>query len=77
MKGWVSIFSSSKLQEAEMIKGLLTFNEINSVVVNKQDSFYKFGEFEVFVNRRDVVKAKYCLSHRDGYRDFSKGEGLQ
>jgi len=70
MKNWVCIYTSHKLQDAEMIKGLLTFNEINSVVVNKQDSFYMFGEHEVFVNREDVVKAKFCLS-----QTLSEGEG--
>lgn len=76
MKDWVCIYTSAYQPSAEMIKNLLTFNEINSVVVNKQDSSYKFGEFEVFVNRNDVVKAKFCLSHPDSYRDLSEGEGL-
>lgn len=48
-----------------MIKGLLTHNEINSVVVNKQDSAYMFGEYEVYVNRHDVVKAKFVLKGND------------
>ena len=61
MNDWVSIYTSGSQQLSEMIKGLLTHNEINSVVVNKQDSLYKFGEFEVFVNREDVVKAKFVL----------------
>ena len=63
MKDWVSIYSSASQQESEMIKGLLTHNEINSVVVNKQDSLYKFGEFEVFVNRGDEEKAKFILNN--------------
>ncbi|MBI3502820.1 MAG: DUF2007 domain-containing protein [Bacteroidetes bacterium] len=67
---WVCIYTSSKPQNAEMIKALLTHNEINSVVVSKQDSFYKFGEYEVYVNRDDVVKAKFCLSQTS-----SEGEG--
>lgn len=61
MKDWVCIFTSSKLQEAEIMKGVLAFNEINSVVVNKQDSSYMFGEYEIYVNREDVVKAKFVL----------------
>ncbi len=71
-KDWVCIFSTSHQQKAELIKGLLTHNEINSVVVNKQDSSYNmFGEFEVYVNRDDVVKAKFCLT-----QTLSEGEGL-
>lgn len=72
MKDWVCIYTSQKLQEAEIINGLLTFNEINSVVVNKQDSSYMFGEFEVYVNRDTAVKAKFCIS-----QTISEGENLQ
>lgn len=62
MKDWVCIHTSQKMQEAEIIKGLLTFNEINSVVINKQDSSYNmFGVFEVYVNKEDEVKAKFVL----------------
>lgn len=65
MKDWVCIYTSPKMQEAEMIKGLLTFNEINSVVVNKQDSSYLFGAFEVYVNKEDEVKAKFVLKENN------------
>ena len=66
MKDWVCIYTSQKLQDAEMTKGILSFNEINSVVINKQDSSYNmFGSFEVYVNRDDVVKAKFILKEND------------
>jgi len=61
-KNWVAVFFSDNLQKAELVKGLLAHNEIQSVIVNHQDSFYKFGEIEVHVNREDVVKAKFCLA---------------
>ena len=64
-KNWTSIFSSSNLQKAELVKSLLAHNEIQSVIINHQDSFYKFGEIEVFVNRDDVVKAKFVLKEND------------
>jgi len=67
MKDWVSIYTSQKLQDAEMVKGLLSFNEINSVVINKQDSSYMFGDFEVHVNRNDVVKAKFVLKENSSH----------
>ena len=63
---WTCIFSTSNQQKAELLKGLLTHNEINSVVVNKQASPYNmFGEFEVYVNRDDVVKAKFVMKEND------------
>ena len=62
-KDWVCIFSAPYQQKAELIKGLLTHNEINSVVINKQASPYNmFGEFEVYVNRDDALKAKSVLT---------------
>jgi len=57
------------MQEAEMTKALLSFNEINSVVINKQDSSYMFGEFEVYVNREDVVQAKFCLTQNSSRQE--------
>ena len=65
MKDWVCIYTSQKLQDAEMIKSLLSFNEINSVVISKQDSSYMFGDCEVYVNRDDAVKAKYVLTENN------------
>lgn len=60
-KNWTVIFSSGNLQKAELIKNLLEHNEINAVIINHQDSFYKFGDIQVYVNREDVVKANFCL----------------
>lgn len=66
MKDWVCIYTSQNLQDAEIAKGLLAFNEINSVVINKQDSSYNmFGFFEVYVNRDDAVKATYVLKENN------------
>lgn len=64
-KDWVCIFHSPHQQEAELIRGVLAHNEIRAIVVNKQDSFYKFGDFEVFVNRQDVVTAKFVLKENN------------
>ena len=62
-KNWVCVYTSFKSQNAEIIKALLTHNEINSVIINKQVSLYMFGEFEVFVNRDDVMKAKLVIDN--------------
>ena len=61
-KDWVCVFSSSLLQKTELIRGLLIHNGIQSIIVNRQDSLYKFGEIELFVNKDDVVKAKFVLN---------------
>ncbi|NJK85977.1 MAG: DUF2007 domain-containing protein [Bacteroidales bacterium] len=58
---WVSIFITSDQFYAELAKGLLEENNIEAVVVNKQDSFYHFGEIELYVKRDNIVKAKFLL----------------
>ena len=73
-KNWVTIFSCDSLQRAELVKNLLSHNEINSVIINYQDSLYKFGDIEVCVNRVDVVKAKFCLTNSNGHWSPSEGE---
>ena len=73
-KNWVIIFSCNNLQRAELVKNLLSHNEINSVIINHQDSLYKFGDIEVCVNRVDVVKAKFCLTNSNPH--FSEGESF-
>lgn len=60
-KNWVSIFNTPEIFKAELAKGLLEENEIECVLINKKDSFYHFGEIELFVKRDDILKAKYIL----------------
>lgn len=60
---WVMIFATGKQYEAEMINGMLEENGIESVVVNKQDSAYLFGEFELYVNRDEILKAKTLIQN--------------
>jgi predicted MarR family transcription regulator len=64
-KNWAIIFSCGNLQKAELIKNLLEHNEIPSVIINHQDSLYKFGDISVYVNREDAVKAKYVLKENN------------
>lgn len=63
---WVCIYTSPNMQDAEIIKGVLAFNEINSVIINKRDSSYNmFGYFEVYVNRDEAVKAKFVMKENE------------
>ena len=57
----VKIYSAGKLYVAELIKQMLSDHSIQSFIVNKQDSAYKFGDIELFVHRDDVMKAKMLI----------------
>jgi hypothetical protein len=58
---WVPVYSSSQLYEAEMVKNFLTDNDIECVIMNKQDSIYMFGDIEVYVPTNEALKAKQLI----------------
>ena len=53
-KNWVNIFSSTNPIEVEIIKQMLTENNIVAVVLNKQDSSYNmFGAIDLYVTENE------------------------
>ncbi len=65
MENWVNIYSINKAYLAEMAKEVLEENSIESVIINKQDSVYLFGEIELYVHPDNVIKAKHILKDFD------------
>jgi len=59
---WSVIYSSNQLYEIEMAKSILLENNIESFIVNKQDSLYLIGEIELYVRMDDIMKAKLIIS---------------
>ena len=60
---WVKIYESGKQYEIEIISGLLNENDIESVIMNKQDSVYLFGEYELYVKREEILRAKTLIQN--------------
>jgi hypothetical protein len=58
----VYIYSAGTLYLAELIRQMLADHDIPSYIINKQDSFYKFGEIELYVNRDHVIRAKKLIT---------------
>jgi len=58
----VYIYSAGTLYLAELIRQMLLDHNIPSYIINKQDSFYKFGEIELYVNRDHVIRAKKLIT---------------
>ena len=55
-KSWVKIFSSSNPIEVEIIKQMLTENNIVAVILNQQDSSYNmFGTIDLYVTKKEQV----------------------
>ena len=60
-KDWISIYATKKEHLAIIARNILADNNIESVIMNQQDSMYKFGDIEVLVSNTNVIKAKNLL----------------
>lgn len=50
MQDWYKLYSTKNYVEANIIKGKLEENNIQAVILNKQDSSYlAFGDIEIYV----------------------------
>ncbi|SFQ52769.1 putative signal transducing protein [Parafilimonas terrae] len=50
MQGWFKLYSTRNYLEANIIKGKLEENDIQAVILNRQDSSYlSFGDIEIYV----------------------------
>ncbi|MDF1575150.1 MAG: DUF2007 domain-containing protein [Bacteroidales bacterium] len=61
----VHIFSSGQPYKAELVRQMLADHNIQAFLVNKQDSAYKIGVVELYVNRDDVIRAKKLIQEFD------------
>jgi hypothetical protein len=57
MKEWETVFKTETVFRAEIVKGVLDDNDISAIIINKKDSSYHFGHFEVTVPRDSIMKA--------------------
>lgn len=59
---WITLLTTNKPYQLEIIKGKLLENGIQSVIINKIDSSYlNFGEAELKVNESDFERAQEIL----------------
>ncbi len=66
LDNWVVIYSSAQLYDAEMVRSLMADNDIECVIMNKQDSAYMFGDIEVYVPTNEAFKAKQLILELKG-----------
>lgn len=60
---WVTVYSSIALHNVELLKHLLAERNVDSVILNQQDSFYKtIGEISLLVHRDNIILAKRIIS---------------
>ncbi len=59
---WTKIHVTPQLFEAQAIQAFLSANQVEAILLNKQDSMYKFGEIEIYVKEQDAVAAVQLLN---------------
>lgn len=60
-KEWVKVFEAFDELKVELARQLLEEIEIDSVIINKKDRTYRFGDIELYVHRDNVIRAKQAL----------------
>ena len=66
----IAILSTTNPNEAEITKQMLEENNINVVLLNKQDSSYQmFGVIELFVTEEQLEIAKNLLKKSENERN--------
>lgn len=68
-KDWKKIYTGTNFYKVELIRQVLEDREISAVVMNKQDSSYKFGQIELYVHERDVEGAKAIIEEMSEIED--------
>ena len=57
-KNWVKIFTSANFYQAEIVKQVLTEHDIDTVMLNKQDSAHRtFGNIEIYIHKDNFSQA--------------------
>jgi len=57
-KNWVKIFTSANFYQAEIVKQVLTEHDIDTVMLNKQDSSHRtFGNIEIYIHKDNFSQA--------------------
>jgi|TARA_B100000378_G_C17752049_1_gene309948 hypothetical protein len=63
---WIKIYTSTDPFKIELLKGFLDQNNIVAMSINKKDSSYlAFGEIELLVDAKDVMKAKILIKKQE------------
>ncbi|WP_109833193.1 DUF2007 domain-containing protein [Reichenbachiella versicolor] len=57
MKDWQKVFDDKMEYRAEIVVAVLEDSGLQPVMINKQDTSYQFGHFEVHVPADNVIRA--------------------
>jgi len=59
---WQKVFSTQQRYQAEIVKAVLEDQQLNPVLIDKQDRAYHFGPIEIYVAPDCVISALKIIS---------------
>lgn len=65
-KNWVKLKVGTNPIALEITKQMLEEHDIPAVILNKQDSSYRFGQLELYVHETKEAEARLLLAIQDG-----------
>ena len=63
MSKWQKVFSDRQEHRAEIVRAVLDDKGLNPVLINKKDSTYHLGYFEVHVEPTNVLSALQTIKN--------------
>lgn len=64
MENWNKVFESPMQVRAEIVKGVLEEHKIQAFILNKKETVYQiFGNYEVHVQREDLILANNLIQN--------------
>jgi len=67
MKSWQKIYATEESVRAHLVKGILEAKELRPVLINKKDSVYQIGNYEIYVLPENVLKAIKTITDETGF----------
>ncbi len=61
-KHWIKLLVTNNPIQAEITKQMLEEHDVPAVVINKQDSSYRFGQVELYVHETTELVARELLA---------------
>ncbi|TAF94512.1 MAG: DUF2007 domain-containing protein [Cytophagia bacterium] len=63
LDNWLKIYETPFAHQAEIMQGYLEQQDIAAVIINKQDSSYHFGRYELYVSLKDGIIAQTIIAN--------------
>lgn len=64
-KHWIKLFVTTNPFQAEITKQMLEEHDVSAVVINKQDSSYRFGQVELYVHESEEAVARALIAEME------------